>query len=109
MAMVWAPGLVRFAARYTHSIEDAEDAYQRGMEIALTSAPVTDPDQFITWLHTIIRREAAVIARTRQREEPTRWEDLDETITARAEQPAGPDAVVEWRERYPDCRTPGAA
>ena len=100
MAMAWAPGLIRFAARYTHSIEDAEDAYQRGMEVALTSAPVTDPDQLITWLHTIIRREAAVIARTRRREEPTRWEELDETITARAEQPASPDAVVEWRERY---------
>lgn len=100
MAMAWAPGLIRFAARYTHSIEDAEDAYQRGMEVALTSAPVTDPDQLISWLHTIIRREAAVIARARRREEPTRWEELDETITARAEQPASPDAVVEWRERY---------
>ncbi len=100
MAMAWAPGLVRFAARYTHSLEDAEDAYQRAMEVALTSAPVTDPDQLITWLHTIIRREAAIISRTRRREEPTQWEELDETITARTEQPASPDAVVEWRERY---------
>ena len=100
MAMAWAPGLIRFAARFTHSVEDAEDAYQRGMEIALTSAPVTHPDAFVTWLHTVIRREAALIARTRSREEPTPPTDLDQAITARAEQPAGPQAVAEWRERY---------
>ncbi len=99
MAMARAPGLIRFAARYTRSLEDAEDAYQRGMEIALTSAPVTDADQLVAWLHKIIRREAAVIARVRQREEPIPHEDLD-AITAQAEQPAGPDAVAEWRERY---------
>ena len=38
-----APGLIRFAARYTRSLHDAEDAYQRAMEIALTRAPVTEP------------------------------------------------------------------
>ena len=48
MAMARAPGFIRFAARYTHSIEDAEDAYQRAMEIALTSAPVTDADKLTT-------------------------------------------------------------
>jgi RNA polymerase sigma factor (sigma-70 family) len=100
MAMTWAPGLIRFAARYTKSLEDAEDAYQRAMEVALTSAPVTDPDAFVPWLHKVILREAAVLARARQREEPTPDEDLDATITAQFEQPAGPDAVAEWRERY---------
>ena len=29
MAMGKAPGLIRFAARYTRSLHDAEDAYQR--------------------------------------------------------------------------------
>ena len=100
MAMARAPGFIRFAARYTHSIEDAEDAYQRAMEIALTSAPVTDADMLITWLHTIIRREAALLARVRQREEPIPAEDLDQTITARSAQATSPDAIVEWRERY---------
>ena len=100
MAMAWAPGLIRFAARFTHSLEDAEDAYQRGMEIALTRAPVTDPDAFVTWLHTVIRREASEIALVRSREAPTPHTDLDQAITARFEQPAGPHAVAEWRERY---------
>ncbi len=36
LAMSKAPGLIRFAARYTRSLHDAEDAYQRSMEIALT-------------------------------------------------------------------------
>ena len=31
MAMSKAPGLIRFAARYTRSLHDAEDAYQRSM------------------------------------------------------------------------------
>lgn len=100
MAMAWAPSLVRFAARYTHSLEDAEDAYQRAMEIALTSAPVTDPAKLLTWLHTVIRREAAELARRRQREQPVPAEDLELAVTARSAQPASPDAIVEWRERY---------
>ena len=100
LAMAWAPSLVRFAARYTHSLEDAEDAYQRAMEIALTSAPVTDPDKLLTWLHTVIRREAAELARIRRREQPVPAEDLDVAVTARSAQPTSPDAIVEWRERY---------
>ena len=40
-AMASAPGLIRYASRFTRSVEDAEDAYQRAMEIALTRAPVT--------------------------------------------------------------------
>ena len=100
LAMTWAPGLIRFAARYTVSIEDAEDAYQRAMEIALTRAPVAEPEAFVRWLHTIIRREAAALTRTRRHEEPQPPEALDETLASEAVTVAGPDAVAEWRERY---------
>lgn len=100
MAVAWAPGLIRFAARYTQSIEDAEDAYQRSMELALTSAPVTEPAEFRAWLNTVIRREAATLARLREREEPVTDDDLETTIATTHEHPAGPDAIVEWRERY---------
>src|SRR5438046_7747443 len=69
-AMAGAPGLVRYAARFTHSLPDAEDAYQRSMEIALTRAPVTEPRRFTAWLHTVIKHEALAIAAARRRGAP---------------------------------------
>ena len=70
MAMGSAPGLIRFAARYTRSLHDAEDAYQRAMEIALTRAPVTEQRRFMAWLHTVLRNEALAVAKIRRREGP---------------------------------------
>lgn len=104
-AMAQAPGLVRFAARYTRSIHDAEDAYQRAMEIALKRAPVVEDRAFIAWLHAVIRNEAFAIARDRRREGPAPGDDLATTLTTRAEQALGPDAVAEWRERYRGIRS----
>lgn len=98
-AMMAAPGLIRFAARFTYSIEDAEDAYQRAMEIALTHAPVTEPTAFTSWLHTVIRREAQQIVEVRMREAPVQVSELEEALAAE-EGPIQPDAVLEWRERY---------
>jgi RNA polymerase sigma factor (sigma-70 family) len=100
MAMAVAPGLIRYAARYAPSIHDAEDAYQRAMEIALTRAPVTEQRAFMAWLYTVIRNEAITIARKRRRESPTAVEDLAVTLTEAAEDALGPDSVAEWRERY---------
>jgi len=97
-AMTRSPGLLRFATRFTGSIEDAEDAYQRAMEIALTRAPVTEHAAFTSWLHTVIRREATAIAERRVRESPAAVETIAEALPApRSTQP---DAVVEWRDRY---------
>lgn len=99
-ALAWAPGLVRYAARYTHSIEDAEDAYQCAMEIALTKAPSADRRDFTNWLHKVVRREALRIRECRDRECPTDDYDMDGHLGRDAEHVAGPQAVVEWRERY---------
>lgn len=98
-AMTAGPGLIRYAARFTRSIDDAEDAYQRAMEIALTRAPVTEPDAFAAWLHTVIRREAGRILDERRREMPAPEAEIDDALTAVSESPQ-PDAVVEWRDRY---------
>ena len=85
LAMGKAPGLIRFAARYTRSLHDAEDAYQRTMEIALSRAPVTDTPRFMAWLHTVLRHEALAVARTRRRESPGREIDVAETVADRVE------------------------
>ncbi len=96
-----APGLVRYAARFTQSLEDAEDAYQRAMEIALTKAPLTDHDSFMAWLRTVIRRCAREIAETRAVETPLAEADLDLTINhASNRHVPSPQSIVEWRERY---------
>jgi RNA polymerase sigma factor (sigma-70 family) len=100
MAMARAPGLIRFAARYTRSLHDAEDAYQRAMEIALRRAPVCEPRRFIAWLHTVLRNEAIAVARARRREEPGSEADVADVCAEEVEDGLAVDAVAEWRERY---------
>lgn len=99
-AMAAAPGLIRFASRYTRSIHDAEDAYQRAMEIALTRAPVTEPRRFMAWLHTVLRHEALAVAGARRREGPGADADVAEAYENHLEDAVAVDAVAEWRERY---------
>lgn len=95
-----APGLIRFAARYTRSLHDAEDAYQRAMEIALTRAPVTEQRRFMAWLHTVLRNEALAVAKARRREGPGVEADVPEAYENTLEEAIGIDALAEWRERY---------
>lgn len=55
------------AKRYSLSAEDAEDAFQRGLEILLTKAPSTDEDDLVPWLKTVVKHEAFAIRKQRQR------------------------------------------
>lgn len=56
------------AIRYSSNRSDAEDAYQRSLEILLEKAPTTDPDELVPWLRTVVKHEALAIARERRRE-----------------------------------------
>ena len=99
-AMAGAPGLLRYAARFAPSLEDAEDAYQRGMEVALTKGPIGPPEEFIAWLHVVIRNEATTLARRRSRETPA-GDDIVTVVDERGSADARePSAVAEWRDRY---------
>ncbi len=102
-AMAGAPGLLRYAARFAPSLEDAEDAYQRGMEVALTKGPIGPLEEFVAWLHVVIRNEATTLARRRGREAPA-GDDLIPQADAHAASTGTtarePAAVAEWRERY---------
>ncbi len=100
VAMGSAPGLIRFATRFTRSLHDAEDAYQRAMEIALTRAPVVEPQRYMAWLHTVLRNEALAVARTRRRETPGTEADVAEAYEERLHEAVPLDALAEWRERY---------
>ena len=57
----------RTARRYSLGAEDAEDSYQRALEIVLTKAPTTDPRELIRWTHTVIKHEALAVRRGRER------------------------------------------
>ena len=58
------------ARRYAMTPEDAEDAYQRGIEILLAKVPTTNLAEVIPWLRTVIKHEAFALRRNQLRAEP---------------------------------------
>ncbi len=46
--------------------DDAQDAYQRGLEIFLRHAARLDPERASRWLHTVVEHEAMAVRRLRQ-------------------------------------------
>lgn len=59
--------LRRTARRYSLCDDDAEDAYQRGLEILLTKAPSDDLRELIRWTQTVVKHEALSVRRNRER------------------------------------------
>jgi len=59
--------LRRTARRYSLCEDDADDAYQRGLEILLTKAPTADPRELIRWTQTVVKHEALAVRRNRER------------------------------------------
>jgi len=59
--------LRRTARRFSLDAGDAEDAYQRALEIVLTKAPTTDPRELIRWTQTVTKHEALAVRQSRER------------------------------------------
>jgi RNA polymerase sigma factor (sigma-70 family) len=86
------------ARRYAATPEDAEDAYQRGLEILLTKAPTTSESDLVPWLKTVVKHEAFALRRHRERHAPVTDDgDLGERGTPAA-------ATHDQAERYEDLR-----
>lgn len=66
----YGPQILGTARRYSLNPDDAEDAYQRGLEILLTKAPTTHPEELVPWLKTVVKHEAFAIRRQRERAAP---------------------------------------
>jgi RNA polymerase sigma factor (sigma-70 family) len=81
------PQILATARRYSSSAADAEDAYQRGLEILLTKAPTTREEELVPWLKTVVKHEAFAIRRQRERAAPT-------TDDGELRESAGPDAAA---------------
>jgi RNA polymerase sigma factor (sigma-70 family) len=60
--------IMAVARRYAATPEDAEDAYQRGLEILLTKAPSVHEDDLLPWLKTVVKHEAFSLYRKRERD-----------------------------------------
>ena len=48
----------RTARRYSICADDADDAYQRALEILLTKAPPLEGDAIVRWMQVVTKREA---------------------------------------------------
>lgn len=57
----------RTARRRSLCADDAEDAYARALEILLTKAPPCEPARLAAWMHTVTKREAMAVRRSRER------------------------------------------
>jgi RNA polymerase sigma factor (sigma-70 family) len=62
-----ADSLLRTARRYSICPDDAQDAYQRALEIFMTHAERLDPARAAGWLHVVVQREALAIRRSRKK------------------------------------------
>jgi RNA polymerase sigma factor (sigma-70 family) len=84
------------ARRYSATPEDAEDAYQRGLEILLTKAPSTSAEDLVPWLKTVVKHEAFALRKQRERHgAPTEPEQLEPA----AGHGSGTDEQLERMER----------
>jgi RNA polymerase sigma factor (sigma-70 family) len=61
------PVLRRTARRWSICADDADDAYQRALEILLTKAPTDSPDDLLRWMQTVTKHEALAVRRQRER------------------------------------------
>ena len=91
-----AEGLLRLARRHSLCASDAEDAYQRGLEIFLRHASRLDPERAASWLRTVVKHEAMAVRRSRQRDLAPAQYDFDAVEAASS---ASPEEQVASFER----------
>ena len=72
-----APSLLATARRHSLCADDAQDGYQRALEIFIRRAADLDPDGLVGWLHTVVKHEAMAVRRSRQRMVAAEDVDLD--------------------------------
>jgi RNA polymerase sigma factor (sigma-70 family) len=88
----------RTARRYSLCRDDAEDAYQRAVEILLTKAPDRAPAQLAAWMQVVTRREALAVRRSRERLLAVTGDEDDPVQRLACERP-GPADRAERAER----------
>jgi len=72
-----ADSLLRTARRHSLCADDAQDAYQRTMEIFMRRAATLDPEQAHKWAHTVCKHEAMAVREQRQQHVSPEDPELD--------------------------------
>lgn len=72
-----AESLLRLARRYSYCADDAQDAYQRAMEILMRHARRLDRSRAAGWLHTVVKHEALAVRAQRSRSVGAEEVDFD--------------------------------
>jgi RNA polymerase sigma factor (sigma-70 family) len=95
--------LRRTARRYSICAADADDAFQRAMEILLVKAPAGEARELVRWMQTVTKHEALAIRRGRERQlgTPTRAgaeEEAGDWLALIPSPGAGPAERFERRE-----------
>ena len=95
----------RTARRYSICADDAEDAYQRALEILLTKAPPIEGDSLVRWMQTVTKREALAVRRQRERllgshrTATSEGDDDRDPLDSLASESPGPNDRLARRER----------
>jgi RNA polymerase sigma factor (sigma-70 family) len=72
-----ADSLLKTARRHSLCVDDAQDAYQRTMEIFVRRAATLDPERAYKWVHTVCKHEAMAVRAQRQQLVSSEDPDLD--------------------------------
>jgi RNA polymerase sigma factor (sigma-70 family) len=92
------------ARRFSLCEDDAEDAYQRALEILLVKAPSDRPRELIRWMKTVVKHEALAIRRYRERMLGVGDDEAGDPIARIASSGAGPGECLERGEQVARSR-----
>jgi RNA polymerase sigma factor (sigma-70 family) len=92
------------ARRYSLCEDDAEDAYQRALEILLVKAPSDRPRELARWMKTVVKHEALAVRRYRERLLGVGEDGTGDPIARLATGDAGPSERLERREQVARSR-----
>ncbi len=87
--------LMLTARRYSATLEDAEDAFQRAFEILLSRGTEVREPELLPWLKTVVKHEAFALRRQRERQAPLTF---DGRPVERAAAEIAADELAEARE-----------
>lgn len=96
--------LRKTARRFSLCEDDAEDAYQRALEILLVKAPSDRPRELIRWMKTVVKHEALAIRRYRERMLGVGDDGTGDPIARIASSGAGPGERLELGEQVARSR-----
>ncbi len=96
--------LRRTARRFSLCEDDAEDAYQRALEILLVKAPSDRPRELVRWMKTVVKHEALALRRYRERMLGVGSDEVGDPVERLASDNAGPGERTEQREQLARSR-----